>query len=54
MKIKRFEDIFAWQRAREINKMIYTITRKKSFLKAFTMIGQLSRASMSIASNIAF
>jgi len=54
MKIKRFEDILAWQRARELNKMIYTITQKRSFSKDFTMIDQLSRASISIASNIAF
>jgi len=29
MKIKRFEDILAWQKARELNGMIYTINQKK-------------------------
>jgi len=41
-------------RARELNKMIYTITQKKSFSEDFTMIDQLRRASISIASNFAF
>jgi len=53
VKIKRFEDILAWQKARELNKMIYTITQKKSFSKDYTMIDQIRRASISIASNIA-
>jgi four helix bundle protein len=52
VKIKRFEDILAWQKARELNKMIYTITQKKSFSKDYTMIDQIRRVSMSIASNI--
>jgi four helix bundle protein len=53
MKIKKFKDILAWKKARELNKMIYTITQKKSFSKDYTMIDQIRRASISIASNIA-
>jgi len=54
MKIKRFEDILAWQKVRELNKMIYIITQEKSFAKDLTKTDQLRRASISIASNIAF
>ena len=53
MKIKRFEDFLAWQKASELNGMIYTTTQKKSFSIDYTMIDQITRASISIASNIA-
>jgi four helix bundle protein len=53
MKIKRFEDILAWQKARELNRLIYTITQKRDFSKDFSLKDQIRRASISIVSNIA-
>jgi four helix bundle protein len=52
-KINSFEDIQAWQKARELNKEIYKITNKASFSKDFGLRDQIRRASISILSNIA-
>jgi len=35
--IKRFEDIQAWQEARVLVKMIYTLTKKEQFSKDYGM-----------------
>ncbi len=51
--IKRFEDIEAWQTARELTKMIYHFTRRGEFAKDLGLSGQMQRASVSIMSNIA-
>lgn len=50
---KRFEDLIVWQRAREVNKLIYQITAKGSFSKDFDLRSQIRRASVSIMANIA-
>jgi len=50
---KRFEDIFAWQKARETTKLIYRATSDGSFSKDFGLRDQLRRASVSIMANIA-
>ena len=52
-KIKSFEDILAWQKARELNKVIYKITQNSQFDKDFDLKRQIRRASVSISSNIA-
>ena len=39
-KIEKFEDIQAWQRARELNRRIYRITRDGQFVKDFNLIDQ--------------
>jgi len=52
-KIERFEDIQAWQRARELNKAIYEITKAAHFSKDFSLRDQMRRASVSILANIA-
>jgi four helix bundle protein len=52
-KIERFEDIQAWQKARELNNEIYTITMDSGFAKDFSLRDQLRRASVSIMANIA-
>ncbi len=46
-KIERFEDIQAWQKARELSKEIYRVT------KDFSLKDQIRRASTSIMLNIA-
>lgn len=52
-KIERFEDIQAWQRARELNRAIYDITSNAYFSKDFSLRDQIRRASVSIMANIA-
>ncbi|MFN8516172.1 MAG: four helix bundle protein [Thermomicrobiales bacterium] len=52
-EIRRFEDLWAWQRARGLTKDIYRVTRIGSFARDFGLAGQIQRASVSIMSNIA-
>jgi four helix bundle protein len=52
-KIERFEDLIAWQKARELTREIYQITRQGAFVKDFGLSGQMQRAAVSIMSNIA-
>lgn len=51
--ISRFEDIQAWQKARQITKEIYQLTMAERFSKDFGLCNQIRRASVSIMSNIA-
>ena len=53
MSIKRFEDIRAWQKARELTKSIYDITKTPDFAKDFRLRDQIRAASGSIMANIA-
>jgi four helix bundle protein len=53
IKIERFEDLIAWQKARQLAKIIYTITRQDLFARDFGFSGQIQRAAVSIMSNIA-
>jgi len=50
---KRFEDIKAWQKAREATREIYKQTAKASFAKDFGLRDQGQRASVSVMANIA-
>jgi four helix bundle protein len=50
---KRFEEIEAWKKARELTKRIYRTSRTSSFAKDFALSDQIRRASVSIMSNIA-
>ncbi|MGQ0763631.1 MAG: four helix bundle protein [Acidobacteriota bacterium] len=49
---KKFEDITAWQRARELTRQIYEITSTNQFSRDFGLKDQIRRASVSIMSNI--
>ena len=51
--IKKFEDIEAWQKARELAKTIYDITAAGKFSRDFGLRDQMRRAAVSILSNIA-
>jgi len=53
MKVARFEDLVAWQKARELTKQIYSMTKRESFSKDFGLREQIQRSSVSIMSNIA-
>jgi four helix bundle protein len=48
-----FEEIEAWQKARELTRKIYTATNRGSFAKDFGLRDQIRRASVSVMSNIA-
>lgn len=53
MNFKSFEDIECWQKARVLNKSVYSVTQHGTFSKDFDLIRQIRRASVSISSNIA-
>lgn len=53
MKIERFEDIQAWQKARELVKSIYQVTNEGDFARDYSLKDQIRRASISVMSNIA-
>ena len=50
---KDFEEIGAWQKARELTRHIYMVSKQGAFLKDFGLRDQIRRASISIMSNIA-
>ena len=52
-KIERFEDLIAWQKARELTRTVYEATRQGAFAKDYGLSGQIQRAAVSIMSNIA-
>lgn len=50
---KRFEDIQAWQKARELAKTIYLASGTGAFGMDFDLRRQIRRSAMSIMANIA-
>ena len=50
---KAFEEIEAWQKARELTREIYSVSNLGSFSKDFGLRDQIRRAAVSIMSNIA-
>ena len=53
MKIERFEDIEAWQLARELTRKVYDLTKKTKFARDFGLKGQIQDAAGSSMHNIA-
>ena len=53
MKIERFEDIEAWQLARELTRKVYNLTKKSKFARDFGLKGQIQDAAGSSTHNIA-
>lgn len=53
MKITKFEDIEAWQAARELCRAVGGVIRAGSFAKSFALKDQVDRASGSVMDNIA-
>jgi len=51
--IKRFEEIKAWQEARELAALVYGITQTGPIAKDFGLRDQIRRAAVSVGSNIA-
>jgi four helix bundle protein len=50
---KRFEDIEAWKKARELTREIYRHSKAGLFSKDFALRDQIRRAAVSVMSNIA-
>jgi len=50
---KKFEDIEAWQRAREITRQVYMLSNVDRFSRDFGLRDQIRRASVSVMANIA-
>ncbi len=53
MGIERFEDIEAWQLARELTQKVYALTKKATFARDFGLKGQIQNAAGSSMHNIA-
>jgi four helix bundle protein len=53
MKIDHFDEIEAWQLARELTKKIYSLTHKGKFAKDFGLARQIQNAAGSAMHNIA-
>ena len=51
--IQRFEEIRAWQTARELTRRIYEISGQGAFARDYGLRDQMRRAGVSIMSNIA-
>ena len=51
--IHKFEEIEAWQTARQLTKSVYKLTSSGAFARDFGLKDQMRRASVSIMSNIA-
>jgi four helix bundle protein len=49
----KFEDLIAWQKARELTRVIYQTTAAGSFAKDFGLRDQIRRAAVSVMSNLA-
>jgi len=52
-KIEKFEDITAWQKGREVTRLVYKVSRTGEFGKDFALKDQIRRACISVTSNIA-
>ena len=52
-RISSFEDLEAWQMARQLVNAIYALSRIKSLSKNFRLCSQIQSAGISIMSNIA-
>ncbi|MEP0547545.1 MAG: four helix bundle protein [Rhodothermales bacterium] len=51
--LRQFEDVKAWQHARELTGCIYATCRAGTLAKDFGLRDQLQRAAVSVMSNIA-
>jgi four helix bundle protein len=52
-KVRRFEDLICWQKARKMANSIHTLTRHPEFSKDFKLCDQILNATGSVMHNIA-
>jgi four helix bundle protein len=50
---RSFEEIDAWQKARDLTRSIYQVSGRGAFARDFALRDQIRRASISLMSNIA-
>ena len=50
---KRFEEMHAWQSARDLVKLVYAVTKQPDFNRDFALRDQIRRAVISVMSNSA-
>jgi four helix bundle protein len=53
VKIKTFEEIESWRKARKLTSEIYRVTKSGEFARDFELKDQIRRAAVSVLSNIA-
>ena len=53
MKVERFEDLVAWQKARALTQTVYEVTRVQALRRDIGLSSQMRRAAISIMANIA-
>jgi four helix bundle protein len=53
VKIERFTDLMAWQRAHKLTLLIYKLTERFPSRERFGMVAQVRRSAASVAANIA-
>lgn len=52
-QLRKFEDLVAWQKARELTRAVYEVTASGAFGKDFGLRDQVRRSAVSIMSNLA-
>ena len=52
-KVRRFEDLIAWQKARELTSRIYMLSNDGNFGRDYGLRDQIRRAAVSVMSNLA-
>lgn len=48
-----FEDLIAWQKARELTRLVYEFTARGAFARDFGLRDQMRRAAVSVMANLA-
>jgi four helix bundle protein len=51
--VTKFEELIAWQKARELTRAIYQATELSPFARDQALVNQIRRAAISVMSNIA-
>ena len=49
----RFEDLLIWQKARDLTRLVYDLTKVDAFSRDFGLRDQIRKAAISVMSNIA-
>jgi len=52
-RVERFEDLKAWQKARELANVVYDLSERTAFAKDFRLRNQIQGAAGSVMHNIA-
>lgn len=52
-RVKKFEDLIVWRKARELTTSLYELTADNRFGRDFNLRDQIRRASVSVLANIA-